>query len=133
MKHITVHSLVCWLLLCVSFSGCQGPAPPKLVPVHGVVKYQKRPLSGATICFVPDFARGNHKERQATGQTAADGSFTLQTYPYGEGAMVGFYKVTCIVFSGVKPPRKYRDSTLTPLAIEVKEPGEEQLLLNLGD
>jgi hypothetical protein len=133
MKSIPVHSLACWSLLFASLSGCQGPAAPKLVPIQGQVKFKQRPLSGATICFVPDFAKGNRKGYQATGRTAADGSFKLETYPYGEGAMVGFYKVTCIVFGGVALPQKYRNPTRTPLAVEVREEGNNPLVFNLID
>lgn len=133
MKSMPVHGLVCWSLLCASLSGCQRDTGPQLVPVNGQVKYKQRPLSGATICFVPDFAKGNRKGLQATGQTAEDGSFTLQTYPYGDGAMVGYYKVTCIIFGSVTLPQKYRNPTLTPLAVEVKEQGNEPLVFNLTD
>ena len=62
-------------------------------------------LSGATVCFIPDITKGNRDGQQATGQTAEDGSFTLQTYPHGEGVMPGYYKVTCVVFGGVAVDR----------------------------
>jgi hypothetical protein len=103
------------------------------VPVQGQVKYKQRPLSGATVCFVPDFAKGNRTGLQATGQTAQDGSFTVQTYPHGDGAMAGFYKVICIVIGGPSLPQKYRNSTSTPLAVEVKEQGNEPFVFNLTD
>jgi hypothetical protein len=89
-------------------------------------------LSGATICFIPDITKGNRDGLQATGQTAQDGSFTLQTYPHGDGAMVGFYKVTCIVFGGVAIPQKYRNAMQTPLAVEVKE-ANDPVVFNLTD
>ena len=102
------------------------------MPVDGQVKYKQRPLSGATICFIPDITKGNRNGLQATGQTTADGSFTLQTYPHGDGVMPGFYKVTCTVFGGVALPQKYRNATQTPLTAEVKE-GNDHLLFNLTD
>jgi hypothetical protein len=120
-------------MVCAALSGCESPAAPKLVPIHGQVKYKQRPLSGATICFVPDFNRGNRNGLQATAQTAEDGSFTLQTYPHGDGAMAGFYKVTCIVFGGVSLPQRYRNPTLTPLAVAVKEENNNPLVFNLTD
>src|SRR5438128_2343019 len=121
---ISRYLLIVLFLFCAGLSACQGPAAPKLVPVAGQVKYKQRPLSGATICFIPDITKGNRDGQQATGQTAQDGSFTLQTYPHGDGAMVGFYKVTCIVFGGVALPQKYRNATQTPLIVEVKEANE---------
>jgi hypothetical protein len=97
------------------------------------VKYKQQPLKGATLCFVPDLGRGNRDGLQATGQTAEDGSFTLQTYPHGPGVMVGSYKVICIVYGGPKIPQIYRDPTQTPLAVVVKEPGIDDLILALSD
>jgi hypothetical protein len=132
MKLIRWSMLMCLFPVCASLGGCQGPAAPKLVPVGGQVQYKQRPLSGATICFIPDITKGNRNGLQATGQTTQDGSFTLQTYPHGDGAMVGFYKVTCIVFGGVAVPQKYRNATQTPLVVEVKE-GNDHLLFNLTD
>lgn len=132
MKRIRRSVLIVCLPLWASLWGCQGPAPPKLVPVVGQVKYKQRPLSGATVCFIPDFTRGNRDGLQATAQTAEDGSFRLQTYPHGDGAMVGVYRVTCIVFGGVALPQKYRNAMQTPLVIEVKE-GNDPLLFNLTD
>ena len=119
--------------LCMNLGACQGPAAPTLVPVAGQVKYKQRPLSGATICFIPDITKGNRNGMQATGQTTADGSFTLQTYPHGDGIMPGFYKVTCTIFGGVALPQKYSNATQTPLVIEVKDQGNDHLLLNLAD
>ena len=132
MKFIARYMLMVLIPFGASLSGCQGPAPPKLVPVGGQVKYKQRPLSGATICFIPDITKGNRDGLQATGQTTPDGSFTLQTYPHGDGVMAGFYKVTCTVFGGVAVPQKYRNATQTPLAVEVKE-GNDHLLFNLTD
>jgi hypothetical protein len=132
MKLIPRYVLIVWLPVWASLLGCQGPPAPKLVPVSGQVKYKQRPLSGATICFVPDITKGNRDGLQATAQTAQDGSFTLQTYPHGDGAMVGFYRVTCIVFGGVAIPQKYRNATQTPLVVEVKE-STDPLLFNLTD
>jgi hypothetical protein len=97
------------------------------------VKYKQKPVPGATICFIPDITKGNRDGLQATGQTAEDGSFTLQTYPHGDGAMVGSYKVICIVFGGIAIPQKYRNPTQTPLAADVKEPGADHLVFVLTD
>src|SRR5262249_26895639 len=132
MNRISGYRLVCGLVIGMSL-GCQGPDTPKLVPVHGQVKYKQRPLGGATVCFIPDITKGNRDGLQATAQTAEDGSFQLQTYPHGAGVMPGSYKVTCTVFGGVSVPQKYRNAMQTPLVLEVKEPGNEHLLLNLTD
>src|SRR5712692_1891378 len=132
MKSFARYMLMVLIPFCASLSACQGPGAPKLVPVAGQVKYKQRPLSGATICFIPDITKGNRDGLQATGQTTQDGSFTLQTYPHGDGAVLGFYRVTCIVFGGVAVPQKYRNATQTPLVVEVKE-GNDPLLFNLTD
>src|SRR5260370_25677419 len=114
MKFIARYMLMVLIPFGASLSGCQGPAPPKLVPVHGQVKYKQRPLSGATICFIPDITKGNRDGLQATAQTVEDGSFTLQTYPHGDGVMPGFYKVTSIVFGGLAGSHKTNNAHPTP-------------------
>ncbi len=133
MKRWGMFGLLGGWLLCAALVGCQGPPPPKLAPVRGQVKFKQKPLVGATVCFVPDFNKGNRNGQQATGQTDKDGSFTLETYPHGQGVMPGFYRVTCIVFGGVAVPQKYRNAMNTPLIIEVSDQGNENLVFNLTD
>ncbi len=114
------------ILATLALPGCGLDTPaPKLVPVRGRVVFKDgRPLPGATVDFHPDKMREGGNAR---GTTAEDGTFTLETYPHGPGAMPGHYKVTFMHYTrSVNIPRKYTKITLTPLTADVHEgPGED--------
>jgi hypothetical protein len=89
---ITVTLAVLTLLLATlpCLSGCQrGPARPKTVPVNVEVSYRNKPVSGATVTFVPSGG-----PRGAVGRTNAQGQAKLMTFANGDGAMPGSYRVT---------------------------------------
>ena len=115
-------------------SGCaKGPTPPRLVPVRGKVVYKGKPVPLASIQFIPDASKGS-QGFAAVGQTKQDGTFTLQTYPHGPGAVPGAYAVTVTLEArrqGI--PRRYADAEQTPLRIEIKDEGAPDLLLPLMD
>ena len=64
------------LLVVASLAiGCnRGPAPPKLVPVHGTVTLDGKPLPGAAVTFVPV---GNTQGTGASGYTDQDGKYEV--------------------------------------------------------
>jgi hypothetical protein len=124
----------CLLLLSAALPGCAGDPPPRLVSVHGRVVYRDRPVPLATITFVPDLAKGNAHGRDGRTTTGSDGSFTMQTYPYGPGVMPGAYRVTVLYYSRTEQlPRKYTKFHLTPLTAEVPEEGLTDLVLTIRD
>jgi hypothetical protein len=61
---------------------------PKLVPVHGVVRFNGQPLEGARVTFTNPEAK-----LSAYGLTDADGKFTLTTFTDGDGAAPGPQKI----------------------------------------
>jgi hypothetical protein len=111
-------------------SGC-GENAPRLVPVTGKAFQGNEPLVGVIVKFVSDLSNGNQgHSAQATAGT--DGSFTLETYPYGQGVMPGRYKVIFLYYSrNDMLPRKYTKFHLTPLVVEVKEGGDNNFVFNL--
>ena len=126
-----------WSLLLVAIGltlgGC-NKSPVKLNPVRGQVFFKDQPLEGAQIVFQP--ASGANKEQpMAYGTVSADGSFSLDTHPYGPGAVVGEY-VVFITSYGVDPkdaekkvsklPAKYADQANPLLKSTVKE-GKNEL------
>lgn len=119
---IVMPALVC--------AGCGSSL--KLVPVSGRVQYgDGRPVTAASICFIPDADKGNNGQL-ASGLLAEDGTFTLRTYPHGEGAMIGPYKVTISLGRGT--PRKLAKYTRvkdTPFQIDVPPEGLADLVLTL--
>jgi hypothetical protein len=68
-------------------AGCGGAG---LVKVKGVVTLDGKPLSSATISFIPIAGAG----RPASGLSDADGNFQLTTHRTNDGAAPGEYKVT---------------------------------------
>lgn len=77
--------LLAGVLFCLT--SC-GPSGPKLYPVRGKLTFDGVAPAGATVVLEPV---GGGKERP-TGVVAADGTFTLSTYPHGDGAPAGEYK-----------------------------------------
>jgi hypothetical protein len=68
-----------------------GPAGPKLHPVKGKVLYEGNPAAGASVVFEP--VDGSGDTAKPSGLVGPDGSFTLTTYPHGDGAPAGEYVV----------------------------------------
>jgi hypothetical protein len=118
------------LLSAAGLPGCGGEPPPRLVPVHGRVIYRNHPLPMLTVTFVPDLAKGNTAGKDARATTGPDGSFTVQTYPYGDGAMPGAYRVTVLYYSRNDKkllPREYTKFYQTPFVVDVPEEGLSDL------
>lgn len=117
-------------VLALTSAGCGGG--PKLVPVSGRVHYgDGRPVTAASICFIPDAERGNNGQL-ATSLLAEDGTFTLRTYPHGDGAMIGSYKVTVSLGRGTaRKLAKYTRESATPFKIDVPPQGLADLVLTL--
>lgn len=112
-------------------AGCGREGPPaKLLPVRGQIVYQGAPLPGITVTFIPDDERG----LDARATTDGDGRFTLETYPYGTGAMAGRYRVTVLYYSRNDTlPRKYTKFYQTPLTAEVMGAGPNEFVFTLKD
>lgn len=135
----------CQFLLALSvvcLVGCSGGGSEKeTAPAMGVVKVNGKPVGGATVTFYPE------EGKSASGETDADGKFTLTTYETGDGAVVGKHKVTVtVVVGGAEEempssdpdglakleeeqaknpiPEKYRSLETTDLTKEVKS-GED--------
>jgi len=75
------------------FSGSKGHKGPKLSAVHGRVLCASQPAVGAKIFFHPNGA-ADLKTICPFGTVQEDGSFTLTSYPQGDGAAAGDYTVT---------------------------------------
>lgn len=102
-----------------------------MYPVTGQVLYEGQPADGAMIAFQPVNPGPDPRIPGAT--VAPDGSFKLQTFPYGEGAPEGEYLIglTWLVdgaggSSRNKLPARYAQADKSGLKVTVK-PGPNAL------
>ena len=108
--------------LGVAVVGC-GPDKPKLVTVTGKVVFKNEPLTAGSIWFVPDAGNAYQGEKPSC-QLQLDGSFTMRTYPFGDGVPPGAYKVMLSpeLANRIKKP-EYGDAAKTPLTLTVPDVG----------
>ena len=113
------------VLLGVAVAGC-GAGKPKLAPVTGKVTHKNEPLSAGSIWFTPD-AGNPYQGDKPSCQLQLDGSFTMRTYPHGEGVPPGDYKVTLSpeLAGRIKKP-EYGDPAKTPLKLTVPDGGVKE-------
>ncbi len=78
------------VVLAVAGCGEKGPA---LVPAAGRATVDGQPLVGGSLTFHPESGAQAQGDRPSA-QLQADGTFTMQTYPYGPGVVAGAYRVT---------------------------------------
>ncbi|MEC8557981.1 MAG: hypothetical protein VXZ82_23490 [Planctomycetota bacterium] len=89
MKHITT-ALTC--LTLTVFLGC-GAAKLPTIPVTGTVLVDDKPMEGVKVVFSP--AAGSSGQ-SASGQTDAEGKYSLTTVDTGDGALAGDYEVAIL-------------------------------------
>jgi hypothetical protein len=110
------------LVILGGLAGCGGKQPP-LAPVTGKVAMDGQPLTAGSIVFHPDAANA-FQDDNPSSLLQLDGSFTMRTFPFGDGVPPGKYKVTLApeLASRIRRPQ-YADPQKTPWSIEVPENG----------
>ncbi|MBX9626496.1 MAG: hypothetical protein K2X82_22035 [Gemmataceae bacterium] len=116
--------------LTVGPAGC-GADKPKLVPVSGTASVEGRALVGGSLTFHPPAGVTFNGDRPSC-QLQADGSFVVKTYPHGDGAPPGAYKVTLSpeLASRIKRPQ-LADPAKTTLAVDVPDDGKWDVVLDI--
>lgn len=125
--------LLLWQLVLAC--GCSGSLP-ETAPVHGVVTYEGKPLSGfknAAVHFTPVAGRPGKSVISPN-----DGSFELYTYKSGDGARLGRHVVAVSAtvddpsdkderYPGVRMiiPDKFASGDTSGLTYEVNSSGNE--------
>jgi len=148
-RHRLMVGVGVFAAVCIALAGC-GESGPKLNPVKGKVLFKGQPAGGAQIVFHPasagSAANGGSAEPETPqpkpyGAVGADGSFSLRTEPFGEGAPAGDYNVTASwiirdandpLKSTSKLPTKYADPTASGLKATVKDGPNELQPFNLS-
>ncbi len=112
------------LLLMLACSACSRQPALELPPTHavrGTVHYEDgQPVAGAAVQFQPQ----ENRDVTINGTTAADGSFTLETFVIGDrtpGATAGRHRVTILE----SHPTEFRPPTILSEPVEVQT-GENQ-------
>ncbi|MFO0929452.1 MAG: hypothetical protein U0736_20885 [Gemmataceae bacterium] len=109
------------LFAVLLLTGCGGR--PTLVPVTGAVTFHGKPLTAGSIWFHP--AEGSsYQGEKPSCLLGLDGSFTMRTYPHGNGVPPGTYKVTLApeLANRISRPQ-YADPAKTPWSVTVPPAG----------
>jgi hypothetical protein len=113
--------------------GCSSGGP-KLHPVQGTVLFNDQPAEGATVILDPVVA--SEGTAKPSGTVKADGTFSVQTHPHGDGAPAGEYVVLITWYApgarGLENPKnklpaKYGDPGRTPVQKITVRPGRNDL------
>jgi len=118
-----LRQLVVVVLLLTVLVGCKGD-PYALVQVTGTVtSCEGKPAAGGVVVFAPIDApdvtgrKGGNPGREARGEVAADGTFTLTTIgiPPRPGAVTGPHRVSFEMPTGRRPSLSAEDkANMTP-------------------
>lgn len=114
---------ICTLAISLMLGCHRGPEPPLMVPVTGKVFANGQPVTAGAIYFHPDETNSFQGDKPSS-LLQVDGSFTVKTYPFGDGVPPGEYKVTLSpeLASRLKKA-KYSQPSQTPWSIEVTYQG----------
>ena len=110
------------LMLLVSSAGC-GDGRPSRVPVSGHVLIDGQPLEYGNVRFHP------LDQRAASAKLGSGGKFTLSTYEFGDGVVLGEHQVTVNAYKPINvqavqwlAPKKYCGPTTSGLVVNVNDP-----------
>ncbi len=119
---IYVLTSIC-ALGAIGACGCGSSNRPTLVPVTGKALMQGQPLTAGAIIFHPDAGNG-FQEDKPSSLLQMDGSFTIKTFPFGDGVPPGKYVVTLApeLASRIKRP-ELSDPKKSPWKIDVPDEG----------
>ncbi len=112
--------ILAYMIAPLLIAGCSGEQPA-LVSVTGKVTMQGKGVTAGAIYFHPA-AENTFQKDTPSSQLQLDGSFTMKTFPFGEGVPSGRYKVTLVpeLASRLNRP-EYGSVEKTPWEIEVKD------------
>lgn len=123
------------LLVCLlaALPGCGRGGRPRTYRVEGAVTFGGQPVAEAYVRFIPE------EGPPAEGVTDAAGSYALQTFRPGDGAVAGTHTVTVSKTVVVDPdpnaaypemrsvlPNQYSGVGSSPLTAEVTADGENR-------
>lgn len=128
--HHAIAPLAVILLLSVSLVGC-GEPKPTLVAVTGKVTKDGQPVTAGSIYLHAASATAYQKDNPSS-MLQTDGSFSIKTFPFGDGVPPGDYKVTLSpeLAARLKLPN-HGKATETPLTVTIPSEGLSNWLIEL--
>jgi len=118
------------LALIVSTAGCGAKPDTKATgQVAGKVTFKGQPVPFGTVTFspIPKDEKDRQPGKAATGEVGQDGTFRLNTYVEGDGAVVGRHKVS---IGSPDPAKRLPGKGPEALVVEVK-PGDNPIEIQL--
>ncbi len=102
------------MLLAIACLGLAGCSEQRMAQVAGRIVYAEdgaaaKDLVGHKVSFLCNQSETNGKEMRisATGEVAADGTFTMNTYVMGDGVLLGTHQIA------ITPPLLFTEEVLT--------------------
>ena len=110
------------LLTLLGTSGCERGAAA-VGSVRGKVLFNGQPAEGATVVFHPA-GSSEPGTLKPSGTVGADGTFTLTTFPHGDGAPAGEYAVAV---TWLPPDARGMDNPKNKLPARYADPAQSGL------
>lgn len=110
------------------FAGCGDH--PRLVPATGRITHKGQPLTAGSVIFVPDAGNAWAKDNPSS-LLQTDGSFTMKTFPFGDGVAPGKYKVTLdpALAGRIRQPTLSK-ADKTPWSVDIPDAGKTDITLD---
>jgi hypothetical protein len=120
-----MRRLAIWAMALILLAGCGDR--PKLVPAAGKLTHKGQPLTAGSVIFVPDAGNAWAKDNPSS-LLQTDGSFTMKTFPYGDGVSPGKYKVTLdpALAGRIRQPALSK-ADKTPWSVEIPDTGKTDI------
>lgn len=126
-KRLIIKLALLPLLLVLTMTSC-GPKAPRLVEASGKVTLKGEPLTAGAIYFSPADTN-EFRDDQPSSLLQLDGSFRMQTFPFGDGVTPGQYQVTLApALASRIGQTDLADPKKTPWKVVIPEQGVRDLL-----
>ncbi|MGV3608034.1 MAG: hypothetical protein ACO1RA_16635 [Planctomycetaceae bacterium] len=120
-----------FLFIALLMMGCGAKDKPNLVKAKGKVVQNGTAVTAGNIIFYPNSANSYTKDNPSS-LLELDGSFSMKTFPFGDGVAPGKYKVTLAPqLAGRLQLPDYANPEKTPWTLEVPEGGVENLVFEV--
>jgi hypothetical protein len=111
--------------------GCSDPKAPQLVPLSGKILLNGQAVTAGSVFLHPG-ETAEYTNDQPSSILQIDGSFTMKTFPYGEGVAPGDYTMTLAPELAQRLSKsEYASPEKSPWKILVPQSGTVDLVLEI--